>query len=143
MQIIIGAIGAVFAALVAFGYVQTWRLHSTQADVKQLQTTIDTFKLAVEAEQKEKKAKLGEANVKYETATTELNAAIDKLRKQSKSTSSFLPNRSSTVPSSKNICFDRAEFDKAQSDSEREIEEFVIEGTKTAIDLECGVNWAN
>lgn len=144
MSYIIGGIGLIITSLSLFGFVQTARLHAADAAVTSLEAQIESYKARVEQEKKEKIAKIGEANVSYESRINELNTTIEQLRKSKQASgNTFLPARSSTVPSSKTICFDRKEFDRIQSDSEAEIERLINESAKTAVAYQCGVDWAN
>lgn len=143
MSYIIGGIGLLITSLSLFSFIQTTRLHVSAQQVESLEAQIESYKARVEQEKKEKIAKIGEANVSYESRINELNSTINKLRKSAKSTgNTFLP-RNTTVPSSKTICFDRQEFDRIQSDSEREIERLINESAKTAVAYQCAVDWAN
>lgn len=143
MSYIISGIGLLIASLSLFSFVQTTRLHGYQVQVSSLEAQIESYKARVEKEKKEKIAKIGEANVSYESRINELNNTIEQLRKSARKTSStFLP-RNPAVPNSKTICFDREEFNRIQSDSEAEIERLINESAKTAVAYQCAVDWAN
>lgn len=151
MGYIIAGVLALITFLSISLYTQTERLDFCKKDHSILVAEVANKeeKSALDSGKKElEHAKiLGDTNVEYQKKLLALNNTIEQLRKQRNSAgSSNLPtasnSKSSCVPTEQ-ICFDRAELTRAESESEAEIEEIVISGTATKLDYTCAVDWVS
>lgn len=150
MGYILLAIGAVIVSLSVSLFVQTERLDVCKKNntnlIAEVANKEEQSRLDSKAKELEHNKILGETDVKYQKKLFTLNTTIDELRKQRSVSSSNLPtasnSKSSTVPAGQ-ICFDRAELARAESDSEAAIEEIIISGAKTKLDYSCAIDWAD
>lgn len=149
MGYITGGMAALVIALAVALLIQTNRLEHTQ-DVHQ--TLIANIaverKAAVVIKDKTElnfKKLLGDKDAEYAKVVADFDNTIKLMRNARKSAdSSVVPaasnSESSTMPKGL-ICFDHAELTAAQSDSEAEVEELLIECGKTTNKYYCALDW--
>lgn len=147
MGYIFAGMGLIIIILTGGLTYQTEKLNSTRGDFQAFRATTQAFAEASvrEAEKKDKdyeaQAKLNNTNWSSERAA--LVATSDRLHNDLRARASVITKPTPETSSTETICYDWAELDRAELESETEAERISQAGAEARTDLNAAITWAD